>query len=299
MEEEPQISESVTGTKTSGRTPTERHIILQRISRQLVALDQEESTESINRKRLELKRLWNSALLIHTRVPDELLTQIFTNLQADPQVSSLKLSSHSTSEEPDGASPITAWHDLMLVCSYWRNLLVSTPAFWQAVEMKRHVEWTNLCLVRSAAASLDVYARIRDQYALDTLYPHVNRFQKLFFSAGFSKSQIQVALPPLLGSGMPLLEHLEFCTGLSDRQRPSVDLDPYVTSHRFPRLQTLVLQRVVSPGDKPLYAQLRKLSMFRCFHNLSFDSFIDALAGCAQLEELTLDDTLHNFSNNP
>ncbi|PIL34661.1 hypothetical protein GSI_03441 [Ganoderma sinense ZZ0214-1] len=295
-EEGSQTSESVTGTEELECPPVERRIIIQRISRQLIELDREDpTTESNNRKRLELKRLWNNALLIHT-LPDEVLTQIFDSFQASLRTSSPKLSSsHSTSR--GSARPITARHGLMLVCSHWCNLLVSTPAFWRIVDTKRRVEWMRLCLRRSAGASLDVHARVQDRYALDMLYPQVHRFRKLFSSAGLSKPQIQAALPPLLGGGMPLLEYLDFSISLAiGQRRPNADLSSYLTSQQFPRLQTLHLARVISPRDKPLYAQLRTLYLLRCFHSVSFDDFLDALAGCAQLEELTLDNTLHSLS---
>ncbi|KAM5545716.1 hypothetical protein V8D89_000754 [Ganoderma adspersum] len=249
-----------------------------------------EYTQSINRKQLEVNRLWNSALLIH-KLPEELLIKIFSKLQADPRASSPEPSVSASSGGRASAPPIrvTDWPGLMLVCSYWRNLLVSYPAFWRIVDTKRHVEWTKLCLDRSASASLDVRAGVRGRCPLDILYPHVHRFQKLYF---FSSA----ILRPLFGHGMPLLHTLEFCTDVLDPQRRRVDLDPYLTSHSFPLLQIITLERVVLPGDKSLYAQLRTLSLCRCFHNLSINGFLDALAGCAQLEELTRHNTLHSLS---
>ena len=185
----------------------------------------------------------------------------------------------------------------MLVCSYWRNLLVSTPAFWRAINTKRHAEWTKLCLERSGAASLDLHMRISGRCALDMLYPYVHRIRKLVFSAFLPESQMDSVLSSLLGAGMPLLENLDFCADLIGRHRhKNVDLVPYLTSQCFPRLQNLVLEQVVLPRDKLLYAQLRTLSLSRCFYHLSFDDFLNALAGCAQLEQLTLDNTLHCFS---
>ncbi|KAM5545591.1 hypothetical protein V8D89_000629 [Ganoderma adspersum] len=298
-EEESQTSESVTGSDTLEYPPTERNTLLQWISRQLVELDREEnSTKSIDRKRLELKRLWNSALLIHT-LHCEVLTRIFANLQVDPRSSRLEPPVHATTGERHGARPVTGWYGLMRVCSYWRNLLVSNPAFWQVVDMKCHVEWSKLCLDRSAAASLDVHVGDLDRCPLNILYPHAHRFQKLFF-AGRYESQIQEVFLPLLGGGMPLLEHLDIFTSALG-QRWSVDLDPYLTSHHFPRLHTLVLGQVVSPADKTLYAQLRNLSLSHCYQNISLklDSFIDALEGCAQLEDLTLYYTLNTLAGDP
>ena len=294
-EEESQTSESVTGSDTLESPPTERHTLLQWIPRQLVELDREENTASIDRKRLKLKRLWNSALLVHTLI-SEVLTRIFANVQVDPRFSRFELPVHSTTGERHGARPVTDWHGLMLVCSYWRNLLVSNPAFWRVIDTKRHIEWTKLCLERSAAASLDVHLGNLDRCPLDMLYPHVHRFQKLFF-AGLSESQMKAVLPPLFGGGMPLLEHLDVSTGTLG-ERPSVDLNPYLTSHRSPRLQSLVLFRVVIPGDKNLYAQLRTLSLSYCVQDISsrLDSFIDVLEGCVQLEDLTLYYTLDTLS---
>ncbi|KAI1785628.1 hypothetical protein LXA43DRAFT_1185644 [Ganoderma leucocontextum] len=61
---------------------TETHILLDRISQKLTGLDIEEKKliKAIARRRVGLKRLWNSALPVH-QLPDELLIQIFTDFR--------------------------------------------------------------------------------------------------------------------------------------------------------------------------------------------------------------------------
>ena len=303
-ESEPQIPDSEPKASGSDRTSesrcphTEQHDLRQRISHQLVELDREEEEyiKSINRKRLELKRLWNSTLLIH-KLPSELLIQVFTNLPDYFGASNPKPSSHSISGEGVSADapPITSWPSLMLVCRCWRDLLVSTATFWRVINTRRHIDSTKLSLARSAAASLVVHIWDGDRCPLDMLYPYVHRFQKLFVT--LSDWHAQGVLEPLFGSGMPLLEDLDLSDSTVGRQlAQTTDLDHYLTSRGFPRLQKLDLSQVVLPRDPSLYAQLRALSLWRCSHNSSFDGFLDALAGCVQLEELTLEHTLNGLS---
>ncbi|PIL34659.1 hypothetical protein GSI_03439 [Ganoderma sinense ZZ0214-1] len=256
--------------------------------RQLVELENsKEYTESTSLKRLELKRLWNGALLVH-KLPNELLIRIFADFRqaaSSPVRPESRSSSRSLSREGT-PGPITDWHSLMLVCHKWRDLLVSTPMFWRTVDMKGHVEWTKLCLDRSAAASLDVRADDGDRCPLDMLYLHAHRFQRLSTSLSISEAG------PLLSGGMPLLEDLELRDVTPLELMQCIDSALYLTSHRFPRLQTLALVEVFSPRDPSLYAQLRTLSLSDCAHHFSFHGFLDILAGCARLEELTLTQTL-------
>ncbi|KAM5545612.1 hypothetical protein V8D89_000650 [Ganoderma adspersum] len=127
---------------------------------------------------------------------------------------------------------------------------------------------------------------------LDVLHPHVHRFQKFCLHVA-NGTDLQTALPPLFGSGMPLLEGLRF-TGAGPGDN---NLDIHLTSKRFPSLRTLLLTRTMAPRDISLYAQLRTLELKLCHHTLSFEGFLDALAASVQLEELSIYETLSSLSS--
>ncbi|KAM5545611.1 hypothetical protein V8D89_000649 [Ganoderma adspersum] len=253
---------------------------IQKISLELQELDrkEEEFITPINRRRLELKRLWNGVLPIHT-LPHELLVQLFVDYRdAMDSYRDLMLGR---------AGVRTGWPDLMLVCRHWRNIIASTPAFWRTVDLRPQINWTELCLTRSSPATIDVTALYRDQSSLAVIYPHAHRFRALFFKAAYGRL-LQEALSCFFGnstvSTVPLLEDLKFTVSQSS-VADSVDVN--LTSQRFPSLQGLELWATVAPQDLSLYARLRKLSLSFC-SNLSFDVLLDALVACMQLEELTL-----------
>ena len=259
----------------------------EQIYRELSELDAQE--QAIIRKRAELNQLLNTFLPIH-KLPNELLIHIFSNFHGyrDRQTYDL------TRVGMYRRSPIRKeWLRLMLVCRHWRDVLVSAPTFWTYIDLDRYpVKWTNLCLGRSTPAPLRVMADFEANAHLGLLHPHVHRFQK-FFLAVASGTDLQTALPPLFSSGMPLLEGLRFYgIGPGDN-----NLDVHLTSERFPRLRTLLLTQTMMPRDISLYAQLRKLDLKGCYHTLSLENFLNALAASVQLEELFIYETLSSLSS--
>ena len=287
------LPESGEGPYTSAHTPSSQpsRSLLDRISKQPDDMEREEEEfiRSINRKRLELKRLWNSALPIH-RLPNELLILLLAHFRE-------VMDSYSRLNPGQNKAFRNGWQILMLVCRHWRDILVSTPAFWRMVDLSRQIDWTKLCLARSSPAHINVLVQRHARCPLGVIYPHARRFQTFFFEAAYSP-QLQGALSYLFSSGMPLLEDFKFVVF---EQSPPADagaVDHDITLRRYPCLQALSLTGsvIVAPRDVLLYAQLRELSLRFCSHFLSFDEFIDALAACTQLEQLILSDTLHRLS---
>ena len=119
----------------------------------------------------------------------------------------------------------------------------------------------------------------------------MHRFQAFLFTVEKS-ADLRTALPPFLGSGMPLLENLDFTAPRPSAAADCSDVDVHLTSEWFPCLRTLALSRTAIPRDIPLYARLRMLTLRGCYPKLSFDDFLDALAASVQLEGLALFDTL-------
>ncbi|KAI1781557.1 hypothetical protein LXA43DRAFT_685164, partial [Ganoderma leucocontextum] len=264
LEEEPRLTHPSPYASTSPWIAS--HILRTRIIQELGELDakQKQFDDSISReRRLELKRLWNTSLPIH-ELPNELLVQIFARCKR--------------------------WQYLMLVCHHWRDVLVSTPAFWRKIDLRQRIDWTTLCFSRSAAATIDICVPHLHRHPLDVVYPHAHRFKTLRFEAEYDW-HFHTALSLIFGDGMPLLEDLEFeVFGRTARELEDTNL--HLASKGFPRLRTLVLSQTVAPQDPSLYAQLRKLSLSRCSHTLSFDGFLDALAASVQLEALAVHATL-------
>ncbi|KAI1793639.1 hypothetical protein LXA43DRAFT_198580 [Ganoderma leucocontextum] len=244
--------------------------------------------EEIAHSRWELR---NRPLPINN-LPNELLVRIFLEFRDVTEGPLWALRSRVGNTE----SFHMGWQGLMLVCRHWRDVLVSTPAFWRKVHVRMDgpTDWTERCLALSASASIDVYADpdLRREFSLDILYPHVHRFRSFRFDT-VECPRLLATLPPLFGNGMPLLEDLYFIAHRLSTTKEDIDIQ--LTSQRFPRLRALSLSGMVSPQDVSLHAQLRTLSLSGCSHNLSFDRFLDVLAASAQLEELSLIAALHLF----
>ncbi len=253
-------------------------------------MEEDAAVEGMSRQGSELG---NHSLSID-KLPNELLVRIFLEFR---DVTEGPLWAHR-SRVGHTDSFHMGWQGLMLICRHWRDVLVSTLAFWQKVHVRMDGRnaWTKLCLTRSASASVDVCADpdLRREFSLAILYPHAHRFRSFRFSTIYCP-RLLTTLPHLFGHGMPLLEDLYF---VAHRLITSMEhIDIQLTSQRFPRLQTLSLSGILSPQDVSLYAQLRTLSLSSCSHSLSFDRFLDVLAASAQLEELSLTAALHLFSD--
>ena len=253
------------------------------ISQELAELDVREKAimEPISHRRLELRRLWNYSILIH-RVPNELLIQIFRYLPHTPW------SRRNANGQPLWLD--LGWPGLMLVCRHWRDLLVSTPAFWKEVNLRRQTNWTNLCISRSAESPINVHVESNCslRYFNDCIRPHVHRFKDFYFSSDLPNTPLSTAIAPLLDSGMPLLQTLHFRLEVLDTSLPQINTR--ITSQGFPSLRVLELQSaiMVAPQDISLYSQLRELELSQCSLPLSLDGFLDVLAASMQLEKLNL-----------
>ncbi|KAM5545706.1 hypothetical protein V8D89_000744 [Ganoderma adspersum] len=211
----------------------------------------------------------NRSLFIH-KLPNELLIHIFQYLPHTPW--------RTQDEYGRPESLDLGWPGLMLVCSHWRDLLVSTPVFWRQVNFRRQPNWTELCLSRSAPGSIDVFVgRNFDASRLDDIRPHAHRCKTFYYGNQFVDFPLVEALAPLFDNGMPLLPVEELHLMVRESGTPSPQLDTEMTS-----------QRVIAPQDVSLYAQLRKLELEGCSPPLSLDGFLDALAATMQLEQLHL-----------
>ena len=257
-------------------------------SRHCLGREEKESIRSIKRKRLEAKQLSNSSLLIK-KLPNELFVEIFHHYYEAVRIPGKQGRFWLGARYSNWSHN---WHGhLMLVCRHWRNIIVSTPAFWGQIDLERHASWTKLCLSRSAAAPIDVRADYRHTFPLELVFPHACRLRTFYSKA--ARKTLVTALPSFFGGGMPFLEDLH----LDVLERvPRDDMDVHLASQRFPRLRTLALSAMVAPRDTLIYGQLRTLSLSRCSYDHSSTScFLDALASCPQLEELTLKNTLRHL----
>ncbi|KAI1785183.1 hypothetical protein LXA43DRAFT_152362 [Ganoderma leucocontextum] len=270
-------------------------VLPQDISRRIAELDigaKNKIVDAISQERFEFKNLWNRSLPIN-RLPNELLVQIFVS-----GVHSELFDSDSDLWVAWRRGPPPSFSKIMGTCRLWRDIILGTPALWCTVNLEKNPKWTEVCLARSVAAPLEVWAQVPFPCCparFRAAYPVVHRIRSLYLgvSTQFGDPVRDLTLPLLFGDGMPVLEELDLAITHGMYRLPiGVDL----TSRRFPRLRSLTLASMVAPQDTPLYAQLRTLSLTTCSHHLSFDRFLDTLALCTRLEELCLKDTLHHLS---
>ena len=247
--------------------------------------------EPIRRRRLELKRLWNSSLPIH-KLSDEHLIRILSHIPYIPQ----RRRNQYTNGQPAWLD--LGWPSLMPVCRYWRDLLISTPIFWRQVNLWRQPSWTKLCLSRSAPGSIDVrVGEGADPSRLDDIRSHVHRCKTFHYNNRFNDdAPLIAALTPLFKGGMPLLQGLHFTVG-TDARESTASIDACITSERFASLRVLTLASAIiaAPQDPCVYAQLRHLTLLDCPPALSLSGFLDALTASVQLEELSLRGVLHRL----
>ncbi|KAI1786901.1 hypothetical protein LXA43DRAFT_747332 [Ganoderma leucocontextum] len=197
------------------------------------------------------------------------------------------------------------WTVLMLVCRHWRELALATRELWRTVSptSRSKAEWIDLCLARSAPATLDVDHLVvgADGPLHDRLFPHTHRIRRLHYGIVWTQS-IHSAVA-LLSKGMPTLEVLKFPVELRDYRLSELSAvhlqDLALTHHRFPRLLDLNLVGVVAPDDIMLFANLRRLSLTHCAAKFSFSHFLDALGASEALEVLELAGFLQHLSHLP
>ena len=258
---------------------------------------------------------WNRTLPINN-LPVEILGSIFLLVQQMDFVtrrtimkldflSRFRLSFMPPALTRASASWPPLWTGLMLVCCHWREVALTSRNLWRTLNptSRSRCEWIDLCLARSATATLDVdyFVVGADGPLHDRLFPHVPRIRSLHY--GTIWRHTLPAAVSLIGKGMPALEVLKFPVDLRITRISDLDVDRLqhlsLTHRRFPRLTDISLGQVLAPGDIALFRNLRRLSLEHCAAKFSFKHFLGALGSSEALEVLELTGFLQYLSPLP
>ncbi|KAI0682163.1 hypothetical protein C8T65DRAFT_750798 [Cerioporus squamosus] len=217
------------------------------------------------------------------RIPNKLLVKILA--AANPGTGS------------GAASWSPYWLPLMAVCRHWRDLIRSTPDFWQKIAVGRRPQWLELCLRRSPCSLLQISFRypISFDAMMKVLRPHWHRIEYLSFKeldcAQFNSS---VMVPP-----MPELRTLTVNVkhaGHSIRDGSKHDgtgLIFRLPHGTVPRLKALHLEGMSLVGDHVALSSLRFLHLGEYAGArplFTTAQFLTMLNSCTSLERLTIAD---------
>ena len=218
------------------------------------------------------------------RLPNEIIVQIFLHYaeNALPYRQSIRT---QVSNMPVG------WLSLMLVCRHWRDVALASPTLWRFIDATSNTSWMALLLARSVPATIDLafgLHRFSLEEALAVLSPHASRLRSLKF-ARIPDAWRPAAVSLLRNSaGFPNLEVLDFPILPARASLKNVFEDIGLSSQRFPSLHSLFLHLTIAPQDPLLCARLRRLSLDNCICGPSLEQFLDVLASCTLLQDLTL-----------
>ncbi|CAE7103302.1 unnamed protein product [Rhizoctonia solani] len=241
----------------------------------------------------------NQVLSPISRLPNEVLLEIFSQTIFD-----FNRSYDPVPMEWSLVDIYRSLHNLLGVCSTWRNVALARASFWSIVPVmdgnpgKRLS--TNLSLKRSGSMPLHLTAILSSPYIGVNLTEHASRFISINIS---SKHVIaaQLLVDQLLESGSPLkVSSLALCieAGRTENQFPlpsgtisSLDFARPRLGKLLPSLSVLRLSGVLFRWDRVHFPhQLVELELQNI--NMGFDSnfvsLLTALASSTQLQTLKL-----------
>lgn len=219
------------------------------------------------------------------RLPEELLSLIFVTGVCDTE-----------DEDPLLVS------SLMLVCRYWREVVVSTPELWSTICVGPHdsLEKARRRLARSKSVRLDVNINFNPRvdnpstvtesivHAMDLLRPALWRTRSFRLSVP-NRPQAHAALLRCQEDA-PFLETLSICVyhSMQDDHYSSPCL-PLFNGHT-PRLKSCSFTSFNFGWDRRIVSGLNVLHLVGYWNGFSpsVDTLLDILRGCPELQELTL-----------
>ncbi|PIL31211.1 hypothetical protein GSI_05909 [Ganoderma sinense ZZ0214-1] len=174
-----------------------------------------------------------------------------------------------------------------LVCRRWRDVICSTPQFWQRIDIRSNPRWLDLCLTRcdGAPVSVKVWNTTSPDGIFGTLCHNAASIRAFRLHCDFPYLSYLSGLPSLLATPMTILETLSVIVPFVE-----CELDVPLTHHLVPRLTSLELWNCTAPRDLALYASLRSLTFVGTTWAISYSEFLDVLSKCPSLEHLSLDE---------
>ncbi|KAI1793743.1 hypothetical protein LXA43DRAFT_204089 [Ganoderma leucocontextum] len=195
----------------------------------------------------------------------------------------------------------------MLVCRHWRYVALSTPRLWRVIEVGKDLKWMGLAVSRSQNATLDISfwwnASVIASHPI--LLPVAERITVLTFNNVY-EHQLAAALR-LVNSAQSSL--IKLCLARTPRERASwQDAFPNALHsvsfgrQRFPAMTALTIEgvRMTLQDPQAFFSRLRVLDVSRCLllcdpPIFTVSTFLDVLARCAALEEVSLCGVLSQF----
>ncbi|KAM5539887.1 hypothetical protein V8D89_006390 [Ganoderma adspersum] len=175
-----------------------------------------------------------------------------------------------------------------LVCRRWRDVISSTPQFWQDISVKSSPRWLDFCLTRCAGApaTVNVWHPTSPDATFATLCSHASAIRACYVHCDVSSMDYLAGLPLLLATPMPALEALL----INGPYHEDETLDVPLTHDLVPRLTSLELWNSIAPRDTAVYTSLRRLTFFGTTWTISYDKFLDVIGECHDLQYLRLDE---------
>lgn len=184
----------------------------------------------------------------------------------------------------------------MLVCSYWRTLILDTSTFWSHISTLPSLCWLTLCLERSRSCplELDFFMNERASSALQLILPHTFRIWSISTYDHSIGAGEEWMLRLLFDAETPLLERLELSTGHGFQQLASL-LAPggrseagasSSTSSQWP-----VVKARASSIRAPFWRGLRVLKLMNIWHSqcaCTTSQLLHIITHNPLLEELSL-----------
>ncbi|KAI1791008.1 hypothetical protein LXA43DRAFT_1014050 [Ganoderma leucocontextum] len=179
-----------------------------------------------------------------------------------------------------------------LVCRRWRDVICSTPQFWQEICVCSRPRWLEFCLTRCAGAlaTVLVFRPVWPDKIYATLRRHASSIRECHIH---SLGALMRGLPSLLVTPMPALETLSI-DGVAYYGDDLADIP--ITHDLVPRLIDLDLRTCTAPLDTAVYTSLRSLRLTSCWWTISYGEFLGLMGKCHALQYLSLDeDVIDSF----
>ncbi|RPD55266.1 hypothetical protein L226DRAFT_493382 [Lentinus tigrinus ALCF2SS1-7] len=236
--------------------------------------------DDVRRDLLSICALANASAAANT-LPNEILLSIFLHIQGMVE---------------EGTAP--HWPAVLLVCRRWFVVAATAPQLWRELVVGKSLNLLRTGIVRSKGLTLRVFATHRDAVAevAQTITPHVHRIQTLSFSSIHQRHKTDVA--SLLQHPMPALERLNAIietpvTYIITQDDPWLGIDNVpLTRENFPKLRSLVVERIIVRPSSAIYQQLSVLHLLTLEGRLfDYCELRKILRTCQNVEDLALEFT--------
>lgn len=188
----------------------------------------------------QLKSKWNS-LATTSRLPDELLAEVFVQLNLSYRTDQLQWRSVDRYQ----------WIAVCQVCSHWRSVALSTPRLWRDITVTRSMDWMREVLARSCRAPLHVQVGVTDATVEPTrlILRELARIEELLIGVSAETFHILRALD----APAPLLRSLNIEALYQRSPRPAPQLPSLeVLARSVAKLEQLDLLHCPFPWSLPV-----------------------------------------------